>query len=179
MVIRSDLAPDAKEWWIKKSYPESYAYLLANVYPGLRHSDYAVKYEVRAYTDVAEIRRLLKTQPQKLSLQEMYMAAQEMEPGSDEYAETFEIAVRMFPDDPTANLNAATTAMMRGDLKRAERYLSKAGDRAEALYARGVLAALSERYDVAAAIFEEARTRGIGEAGEALRQVVELTNELK
>lgn len=85
----------------------------------------------------------------------------------------------MFPDDPTANLNAATTAMMRGDLKRAERYLSKAGDRAEALYARGVLAALSERYDVAAAIFEEARTRGIGEAGEALRQVVELTNELK
>lgn len=73
--IRSDLAPDAKEWRIKKNYPEAYAYLLANVYPGLRHSDYAVKYEVRAYTDVAEIRRLLRTQPQKLSLQEMYMAA--------------------------------------------------------------------------------------------------------
>ena len=178
-VIRSDLAPDAKEWRIKKNYPEAYAYLLANVYPGLRHSDYAVKYEVRAYTDVAEIRRLLKTQPQKLSLQEMYMAAQEMEPGSDEYAETFEIAVRMFPDDPTANLNAATTAMMRGDLKRAERYLSKAGDRAEALYARGVLAALSERYDAAAAIFEEARGRGIAEAEEALRQVGELANEPK
>lgn len=59
-MIRSDLAPDAKEWRIKKNYPEAYAYLLANVYPGLRHSDYAVKYEVRAYTDVAEIRRLLK-----------------------------------------------------------------------------------------------------------------------
>lgn len=177
--IRSDLAPDAKEWRIKKNYPEAYAYLLANVYPGLRHSDYTVKYEVRAYTDVAEIRRLLKTQPQKLSLQEMYMAAQEMEPGSDEYAETFEIAVRMFPDDPTANLNAATTAMMRGDLKRAEGYLSKAGDRAEAVYARGVLAALAEKYDVAAALFEQARGGGIAEAEEALRQVEALTDEQK
>ena len=49
----------------------------------------------------------------------------------------------------------------------------------QTVYARGVLAALSERYDVAAAIFEEARNRGIGEAGEALRQVVELTNEPK
>lgn len=177
--IRSDLAPDAKEWRIKKNYPEAYAYLLANVYPGLRHSDYAVKYEVRAYTDVAEIRRLLKTQPQKLSLEEMYMAAQEMESGSDEYAETFEIAVRMFPDDPTANLNAAVTAMMRGDLKRAENYLSKAGDRAEAIYAQGVLAALSEKYDAAAALFGQARDGGIAEAEEALRQIGELTNELR
>ena len=177
--IRSDLAPDAKEWRIKKNYPEAYAYLLANVYPGLRHSDYAVKYEVRAYTDVAEIRRLLKTQPQKLSLQEMYMAAQEMEPGSDEYAETFEIAVRMFPDDPTANLNAATTAMTRGDLKRAEGYLAKAGDRPEALYARGVLAALAEDYAAAAPLFEQARSGGIAEAEGALRQIAELTNEQK
>ncbi|WP_417012672.1 DUF3868 domain-containing protein [Alistipes sp.] len=177
--IRSDLAPDAKEWRIKKNYPEAYAYLLANVYPGLRHSDYAVKYEVRAYTDVAEIRRLLRTQPQKLSLQEMYMAAQEMEPGSDEYAETFEIAVRMFPDDATANLNAATTALMRGDLKRADGYLSKAGERAEAIYARGVLAALAERYDEAAALFGQAHDGGVTEAGEALRQVAELMNEPK
>ena len=38
---------------------------------------------------------------------------------------------------------------------------------------------LSPDATVAAAIFEEARNRGIGEAGEALRQVVELTNEPK
>lgn len=174
-VIRGNLAPDAKEWRIKKNYPEAYAFLLTNVYPGLRHSDYAVKYEVRAYTDVAEIRRLLKTQPQKLSLQEMYLAAQEMEPGSDEYVETFEIAVRMFPNDPTANLNAANTAILRNDLKRAESYLAKAGECPEAAYAQGVLAALSEDYTTARTFFEKARQNGITEAEDALRQIEELT----
>lgn len=126
-LIRSGLEPDARERRIRTAYPEEYAFLLREVYPGLRHSDYAVTYEVRTYTDVAEIRRLLQTAPQKLSLQEMYLAAQEMTPGSEEYDEVFAIAVRMFPDDETANQNAANAAMEAGDLKRAERYLAKAG----------------------------------------------------
>ena len=63
-LIRSNMEPDAKEWKIKKTYPADYSWLLKNIYPGLRHSDYAVKYEVRAYTDVEEIKRLIKTQPQ-------------------------------------------------------------------------------------------------------------------
>ena len=70
-LIHSDLDPDAKDRKIKATYPADYAYLLSEVYPGLRHSDYAVQYEVRAYTDLAEIRSLLKSQPQKLSLNEM------------------------------------------------------------------------------------------------------------
>ena len=41
-----------------------------------------VKYEVRTYTDINEIKRLIKTQPQKLSLNEMYLAAQDMKPVS-------------------------------------------------------------------------------------------------
>lgn len=47
----------------------------------------------------------------------MYLVAQEMEPGSDEYNATFATAVRMFPDDPVANLNAANTALRLGDMK--------------------------------------------------------------
>ena len=171
VLIRGDLAPDAKDAAIKSTYPEDYAFLLKNVYPALRHSDYAVEYEVRAYTDVEEIKRLLKTQPQKLSLLEMYLAAEHMEQGSDEYNEVFEIAVRMFPEDATANLNAANSAMGRGDMKNAERYLTKAGDDARAVYARGVFAALSGDYDEAARLFGEAESGGIAEAAEALRQI--------
>ncbi len=170
-LIRGDLAPDAKDAKIKSTYPEEYAYLLKNVYPALRHSDYAVEYEVRAYTDVEEIKRLLKTQPQKLSLSEMYLAAEGMEQGSDEYNEVFEIAVRMFPEDDTANLNAANSAMGRGDMKNAERYLAKAGDSAQVAYARGVLAALSGDYAAAKRQFEIAKSGGIAEAAEALRQI--------
>lgn len=171
VLIRGDLAPDAKDAAIKSTYPEDYAFLLKNVYPALRHSDYAVEYEVRAYTDVEEIKRLLKTQPQKLSLSEMYLAAEHMEQGSDEYNEVFEIAVRMFPEDATANLNAANSAMGRGDMKNAERYLTKAGDDARAVYARGVFAALSGDYDEAARLFGAAESEGIAEAAEALRQI--------
>ena len=39
-IIRSHREPDAKEWKIKASYPTDYAFLLKEVYPGLRHSDY-------------------------------------------------------------------------------------------------------------------------------------------
>ena len=173
-LIRSDMEPDAKEKAIKSTYPEDYCFLLQNVYPGLRHSDYVVQYVVRTYTDVAEIRRIMKTQPQKLSLRELYIAVQELEPGSDEYNEAFEIAVRMFPGDEVANLNAANAAMVKGDLKGAARYLDKAGDCGEAVYARGVYAALSGDYDMARALFIEAGKNGISEAEGALRQINEL-----
>jgi hypothetical protein len=38
----------------------------------------------------------------------MYLVAQTYEPGSPEFNEVFDIAVRLFPDDETANLNAAS-----------------------------------------------------------------------
>lgn len=173
-IIRGSLAPDAKDWKLKSTYPEDYAYLLKEIYPGLRHSDYTVRYTVRAYTDVEEIRRLLHTQPQKLSLEELYLAAQDMEPGSDEYNEVFEIAVRMFPDDATANLNAANTALQRKDMKNAERYLKKAGDTPEAIYARGLYAALNGDYDEAERIFARAEEAGIAQAAEARKQIAEV-----
>ena len=163
---------------IKAAYPADYAYLLSEVYPGLRHSDYAVQYEVRAYTDLAEIRHLLKNQPQKLSLNEMYLVAQEMEPGSDEYNATFATAVRMFPDDPVANLNAANTALRLGDLKGAETYLGKAGDAPEAVYARGIHAALLKDYDAAQPLLKQALQQGVAQAEDALQQIDRIRQEL-
>lgn len=176
-LIRSSLPPDEKDGKIKSDYPEDYAYLLRNVYPGLRHSDYVVKYEVRSYTDVEEIRRMLFTQPQKLSLREMYWVAQHSKPGSREYDEIFEIAVRMYPDDATANLNAANSAMSRGDMQRAELFLRKAGSSPEAVYAKGVYQALSGNYETAGALFEEAGRLGIAEAVKAVDQLKRLKKQ--
>lgn len=173
-VIDSDLEPDEKDRKIKTDYRRDYDYLLREVYPGLRHSDYVVCYEVKDYTDSEEIRQLLRTQPQKLSLQEMYLVAQDMEPGSEEYNETFEIAVRMFPDDTTANLNAANTAMRLGNLQGAEKYLTKAGDTPEAIYARGIYAALSGSYEAAEVLLKEASEKGIIQAEDARRQIEEI-----
>lgn len=151
---------DIKDKRIQARYGEEYKFLLANVYPGLRHSDYRIEYTIRTFSDPAEIRQILRTAPQKLSLNEIYLAAQGLEAGSDEYNEIFETAVRMFPSDPVANLNAANAAMQRGDLAGAGRYLSSAGRGAEVTYARGVLSALRGDYDEAIRLVEQAVREG-------------------
>ena len=161
-IIDSNMQPDPKERKIKSSYPDEYKFLLQNVYPGLRHSDYRIEYTVRSFSDVKEIAELMRTQPQKLNLNEMMLLAQSLEPGTPEYSEVFETAVRLFPEDETANLNAANAAMERGDLISAEKYLAKAGSGAETIYARGVLAALQGDYNKA-----EELVRSAGEAGMA------------
>ena len=130
-VANSSLTPDAKDLKIKKLYPASYRYIMSEIYPRLRHSDYTVTYTVRPF-DIEEAKVILKTKPQQLSLQEMYLLAQTYEPGSPEFNEVFDIAVRLFPDDETANLNAACTDLQKGDLVTAEKHLAKAGNSKEA-----------------------------------------------
>lgn len=118
--------PDARELKLKRvKGGEPYRYLLQQFYPALRHSDYAVKYTIRNFT-VEEAKELLYTAPAQLSLDEMYRVAQTYTPGSKEFNEVFEIAVRMYPDDPVCNLNAANTALLRHDADAARRYLLKA-----------------------------------------------------
>ena len=116
----------------------------------------------------------MATAPQKLTLNEMFVLAQSLEPGSDEYNDVFETAVRMFPDDETANLNAANAAMSRKDYVSAERCLRKAGDSAEAVYARGVLQALEGNYDEAQRLVREAQAKGMSDTGGVLEHLQEV-----
>lgn len=159
---------DTKERSIRARYPEDYRVLLAECYPGLRHSDYTVNYVVRAFT-VEEAKALLYTKPQQLSLEEMYQVAQTYDAGTPEFNEVFEIAVRMFPSDTTANLNAAVSQLQMGNLNAASRYLAKAGEGAEATHARGVLAMLRGENEKARACFERAAAAGLPEAEENLK----------
>ena len=173
-LIDSDRDPDNKEWKIKSTYPQEYAFLLKEVYPGLRHSDYVVEYVVRAYTDVEEAKKVLATNPGNLSLQELYMIADSYPQGSDEYNEVFATMVRLYPADEVANLNAANVAMQRKDLVSAKKYLQKAGESALAVYARGVCAGLDGDYQAARTYLEQAKTQGVKDAEEALAQIDEI-----
>lgn len=132
---------DEREKQIKSRFPQDYAFLLDNVYPGLRHSDYTVNYNIRSYTSPEEIIATMKTAPQNLSLQELFVAANSVEPGSEIYNRAFDIAARLYPDDQTANLNAGFCALQRNDLKMAERYFMKAGNSEQAAYGRAILEA--------------------------------------
>lgn len=160
LIDNPTIEPDPKEWKLKSTYPEEYKFLLENVYPGLRHSDYTIEYTIRGYNDVDEIAEMMRTQPSKLSLNEMYLLAETKEPGSEAFDEIMETAARMYPADETALLNAAYAAMRRGDLAAAERYLTKAGFGGEALYARGVLAGLRGEYTRAMELMDAAAAKG-------------------
>jgi len=170
-IIDSKLEPDAKEWKLKSSYPDEYRFLLHNCYPALRHTDYRIAYDIRGYSDVEEIKRVMQERPQKLSLNEFYLVAQEYEPGTTEFTDVFETAVRMYPSDETANLNAANAAMRRGDNAGAERYLAKAGNSPEAVYARGALAVRVGDFDTARRYLSEAKSLGVMQAAVTLNEI--------
>lgn len=170
-IIDSKYPEDEKNRMIERmDNRKTYMYLLNNVYPSLRHSDYTVNYTVRPF-NVEEAARVLRVRPQLLSLNEMYMVANLYEAGSKEFNEVFDIAVRMYPDDETANLNAANIHLSEGDWQRAERYLLKAGNSPQATLARGVYAMLKGDYTKAKELFMMASMEGIREAEMNLEQL--------
>lgn len=177
--IRSDREPDNKEWYIKSNWKDDYRHLLKECYPALRHSDYVIEYEIRSYSTPEDIERILHTAPQNLSLEEFYILAQTYEPGSDKLNELFETAVRMYPNDPVANLNAANSAIQRNDYRSAARYLDKAGDLPEAVYTRGVLEVYLENKEMAKSYFIEAQKLGVPQAESAIVEVSKNRNIVK
>lgn len=172
-LIDSDMEPDAKEAKIKRTYLEEYRFMLQNFYPALRHTDYRIDYNIRTFSEVEEIKRIMAEQPQKLSLNEFYLVAGKYEPGTDEFTDVFQTAVRMFPNDETANLNAANAAIRRDDFGTARRYLDKADDSAEAVYARGALAVREGDYDTARRYLGKAKEMGLEQAGRTLDELNE------
>lgn len=176
-LIDSDMEPDAKEAKIKRTYPKEYRFMLQHFYPALRHTDYRIDYNIRTFSDVEEVKRIMAEQPQKLSQNEFYLVAGKYEPGTDEFTDVFETAVRMFPNDEVANLNAANAAIRRDDFATARRYLDKAGDSAEAVYARGALAVREKDYDTAHRYLETARDMGLEKAAATLKELEERRKE--
>ena len=169
--IRSDREPDNREWFIKSRWKEDYRYLLDNCYPALRHSDYTIEYEIRSYASPAEIEKVLYTAPQNLSLGEFYILAQTYEPGSEKFNDLFETAVRMYPNDPVANLNAANTAILRKDYRTALLRLARAKGLPESIYTLGALETYMGNLEEAKSYFEKAKTLGISQAENALIEV--------
>lgn len=158
---------------LRQLFPETYPYLLKYIYPGLRHTDYVVNYEVRRYTDINEIREVLKTRPQNLSLNEFFLAAQSYKPGTPEYNEVFDVAVRMYPKDPVANINAAMAAIERGDLVGAKAFLDRVEGNPQADYARGILAAKQGDLEKATFFLRKVNSPA---ASNALEQIDKINN---
>ncbi|MCM1224999.1 MAG: hypothetical protein NC548_62165, partial [Lachnospiraceae bacterium] len=159
---------DAKDRKLGQKYPAQRKFLLNTVYPPLRHTEYKIKYKVRRFLDRDEIRRVMHSEPSKLTLNDFNLAAEGYEPGSPEFNEVYDIMVRIHPNSEIANLNAANAALQSGNLAAAEKYLAKAGNSPEAEYSRGLLKLQQENYAGAKGQIEEAAKDGIEGAQDLL-----------
>lgn len=173
-VIDSDLAPDPKDHELRRRFPADYAVILDSVYPALRHSDYTIRYSIRTYVDIEELKRVYATSPERLRPVDFYRIASTFAEGSDDYDNVMLTAVRIYPNDTQVNINAANVAMRRGDLDAARRYADKAGASADAEYTRAVLAARSGDDNTAMQMLERASALGCDAADAELQRVREL-----
>lgn len=73
-----------------------------------------------------------------------------------------------------ANINAANAAMQQGAYDNAARYLDKAGDGADAIYARGILEALQGNYKAARQLLQQAARLHVADAPAAITQIDEI-----
>ena len=151
---------DRDELSIRAKYPDEYRYLLQNVYPGLRRSDYDISFNFSDFT-LEQAKQIYKTKPYQLSLREMWDVAQTMQPYGPEYNKVMQTAVNVYPDAPEALINLANVAIRQKDLLKAESLLERAGDSGEAQNARAVIAIIQKRYADAEALLQKAAQKGV------------------
>lgn len=175
-IASSDMLPDPRNEEIKRRFPKEYDYILKNVYPWLRHSDYLVRYNIRTYTDIEELKRLYAEDPTKLRPVDFQRIAALHPVDSREYKDVMMKAVEVWPYDELANINAANIVLERGFFKEAADYLSRAGQTAEAYYTRGALAARTGDFDQAISNFSRAAEMGLNVAADELERVEKLKN---
>ena len=175
-IAQSDMEPDPRNEEIRRRYPEQYDYILKNVYPWLRHSDYVVKYRIKAYATVEELLEVYKVTPERMRPVDFQRIAALYPVGSDKYNEIMLKAVEIHPYDSKSNLNAANIMMAAGRLDKASDYLDRAGDSPEAVYSRGVLAGMSGDLERANKFFDTAAGKGLQQAAQQRAEVDAIIN---
>lgn len=121
--------------------------------------DYVVNYTVKSFT-VEEGKDILKTSPGNLSLNELFLIANSYPAGSEDFKEVFDIAVRLYPQDPVARINAAGIALEKNDITRAERYLNGLENDSRALNNRALLEIVRGATDKGVLLLKKAGLQG-------------------
>jgi outer membrane protein OmpA-like peptidoglycan-associated protein len=146
-------------------------WMLSELFPRMRRVVSRIEYTVRGF-NVEEAKQVIKTRPQQLSLNEMFLVANTYEEGSPEFQSVFSTAVRVFPNDPVANLNAAAAALLEKDLQKAERFLQKAQRNTPAYYNNlGVLMMMQNNLTRAKNLFQRAAEGNLEVALKNLEEV--------
>ncbi len=159
-IIDSVFPPDARDTRLMAlSSGKIYQQLLIDFYPSLRRTDYIFGYTVRDFS-VEEAKEKIKVNPELLSLNEMYLVAQTYPKGSKELKEVFDIAARLYPDDPIAVINSTSTEIEAGNFSVALKQLEKVKEDPRAWNNLGVIHAKTGDLNMAAEFFKKAAANG-------------------
>lgn len=154
---------------VNKGIP--YQLMLRDMFPELRRVEYQIDYTVKDY-DLKQTLSLLERSPADLSQQELYNLAMSYDKGSNEFGKLMmETIPRYFPEDATANNNAACAMIAFGEPATARRYLEKAGKSGEVQNNMGVIYLLEGETDKAEACFMQAQGLGCAEASVNLTEL--------
>lgn len=165
--------PDARDRKIRNlDGNRTYNYLLKNFYPVLRRVDCGIRYTIEEPYTLAEIEQWVNDDPQKLTLNELFLVAAAKQPGSDDFNRIFVIAARLYPEDEIVNANRAAIALQTNDLEMARQCLGHDNHYAEAWNNLGVLLLREGRIPEAVSCFEDAKACGCEEAAYNLRQLI-------
>ncbi len=161
---------DAKERTLKTDRRFASLYrstILPKWFPELRCTKFAISTRLKPMSD-RQLAEIIKTTPELMSLNQMFRVARLYPEGSDDFNNTIATALLHYPDDPVANLNAAVTAIGKGDYDAAAKLLEKADDSPEAENARGIVAthngdfkAALEHFNAAATLPEAVRNKAL------------------
>lgn len=138
---------------------KTYKMLLDTYYPPLRRIDYTLAYIARPF-DVNEAKQVIKSKPQYLSLNEMFLVANTYDKASQDFKEVFDIAVRLYPTDPIAQLNTAALEIETGATDAAINRLMNI-NAPEAWNDLGVAFANKQDYQTALQYFNKAAAAGL------------------
>lgn len=161
---------DAKERELKTSPKFASLYrstILPKWFPLLRATKFAISTRLRPMSD-EKLAEVIRTTPELMTLNQMFRVARLYPEGSPEFDNVIATALRFYPADPVANLNAAIAAIHSGDLDRAALCLSRSGNSPEAENARGVLAVHERDFDAARRHFDAAASLPEAQKNKAL-----------
>lgn len=101
----------------------------------------------------------------------MYLVAKSYDPSSEEYKQVFDIASRLYPNEPEALINSAAAELEVGSYARALKVLPSLRNRPEALNNLGVATALAGNREQARTLLEQAASLGSEEAKHNLAEL--------
>lgn len=137
----------------------TYARLLQDIYPPLRRTEYQFTYQVRPFS-IEEACVRIKTNPQLLSLNEMFLVANYYQQGSAERQDALEKAAKFFPNHPVSRFNILAARLADGKADAAAiNALAATAQSAQQLNNLGVAYAIAGQLDKARECFQKAQSQ--------------------